>query len=163
MAELAEIAELPKFFIAFKSVKNQKYLVYHKDQSTPTSPHLLQFSGKDSHSQYARFKVETDVNQPGLVHIKCDYNDKYLRLASEDSLWIVAAADKKQPNKNLGSCTLFKPELVEFRPPYKVYKFIHVYKGSPIGPKSGPGFHDILAAESENPALIVEIVGKHTG
>ncbi|CAL9012919.1 unnamed protein product [Prunus brigantina] len=163
MAELAEINGLPKFFIAFKSVKNQKYLAYHKDQTTPLLPHLLQFSGKDSHSQYARFKVEPDVNHPGLVHIKSDYNDKYLRLASEDSLWIVAAADKKQQNKNLWHSTLFKPELVEFRPPQGVYKFIHVYKGNPIGPKSGPGFHDILAVDGENPALIVEIVGKHTG
>ncbi|CAL8137281.1 unnamed protein product [Prunus armeniaca] len=154
------MAELPKF-LALKSVKKQKYLVY-KDQSTSTLPHLLQCSGEDSHSKYARFKVEKDVNHPSLVHIKCTYNDKYLRAASQDSSWIVAEADEKQPNKTLWSCTLFKPEVLVPPIPYMdgVYKFIHVQMGNLIEPRSGTDFEDALSAKNAKPtqklAFIVE-------
>ncbi|ONI17349.1 hypothetical protein PRUPE_3G153100 [Prunus persica] len=146
------MADLPKFF-ALKSAKNQKYVVF-KDQSTAELPNRLECSGEESHSKYARFKAEKDVNQPSLVHIKSTYSDKYLRTASEDSPWIVAEADEKQPNKNLWSCTLFKPVVLQKPAPYVdgVYQFVHVRLGNLTEPKSGTDFEDdALAAENEKP------------
>ncbi|KAI5339477.1 hypothetical protein L3X38_018749 [Prunus dulcis] len=147
------MAKLPEF-IALESVKNRKYLVYKHQPTIPKLPNFLQCSGQDSHSKDARFKVEKDVNDPSLVHIKCTYNDKYLRLESQHSSWIVADADKKQPNKTLWSCTLFKPEGLEFPGLHGLYKFIHVYTEKPIGPKSEPLFEDVLAVESAKPSEI---------
>ncbi|XP_008229293.1 PREDICTED: uncharacterized protein LOC103328664 [Prunus mume] len=141
------MADLPKFF-ALKSVRNQKYVVL-KDQSTAELPNRLEASGEESHSKYARFKVEKDVNQPSLVHIKSTYNDKYLRTAGQDSTWIVADADEKQPNKNQWSWYVDG-----------VYQFVHVQLGNLAEPKSGTDFDDALAAESarptNTPAFIVE-------
>ncbi|CAL8137238.1 unnamed protein product [Prunus armeniaca] len=154
------MADLPKFF-ALKSVRNQKYVVF-KDQSTAELPNRLEASGDESHSKYARFKVEKDVNQPSLVHIKSTYNDKYLRTAGQDSTWIVADADEKQANKNLWSCTLFKPVVLQKPAPYVdgVYQFVHVQLGNLAEPKSGTDFDDALAAENakptNTPAFIVE-------
>ncbi|KAL6284749.1 hypothetical protein ACE6H2_015678 [Prunus campanulata] len=56
------MAELPKF-IALKSVKNQKYVVY-KDQSTEELQDILQCSGEDVQSKYARFKQSGEGRQP---------------------------------------------------------------------------------------------------
>ncbi|CAL8998053.1 unnamed protein product [Prunus brigantina] len=154
------MAELPKF-IALKSVRNQKYLVY-KDQSTSELPDILQFSGEDVHSKYARFKVEKDVNLPNLVHIKSTYIDKYWSTPSQDSSWIVAGANEKQPNKNLWSCTLFKPEVFQEPLPYVdgIYRFRHVKMENFIEPKPGTDFDNALAAEqatpTQNNAFIVE-------
>ncbi|KAI5330580.1 hypothetical protein L3X38_029978 [Prunus dulcis] len=145
------MAELPQF-IALKSVKNQKYLVY-KDQSTTELPNILECSGDDVQSQYARFKVEKDENLPNLVHIKSTYNDKYWSTASQGSSWIVAGANQKQPNKGLWSCTLFKPEVLQQPLPYVngIYQFRHEQMGNLIEPKAGNDFVNALAADKANP------------
>ncbi|CAL9031747.1 unnamed protein product [Prunus brigantina] len=146
------MAEIPKF-IALKSVQNNKYLVY-KDESTVELQDILQFSGEDLHSRYARFKVEKDVNLPELVHIKSTYIDKYWRAASQDSSWIVAEADEKEPSKTLWSSTLFKPEVLQEPQPYVngIYQFRHVATGNLIQPRPGPYFDNALAAEQPTPA-----------
>ncbi|ONI09419.1 hypothetical protein PRUPE_5G237200 [Prunus persica] len=145
------MAELPKF-IALKSFTSGKYLVY-KDQATEKMQDILQCSGEDVQSKYARFKVEKDVNLPSLVHIKSTYNDKYWITASQDSSWIVAGADEKQPNKTLWSCTLFKPEVVKPPGPYTegIYKFHHEKMGNLLKPKSGNEFENALIAEPGGP------------
>lgn len=146
------MAELPKF-IALKSVKNQKYLVY-KDQSTEQLQDILQCSGEDAHSEYARFKVEKDINNPDLVHIKSTYIDKYWSAPDQSSQWIVAGANQKHTNKNLWSCTLLKPEVVQ--PPQTYvngkYQFRHVHMDNLIEPKPGTDFDNALAAEQGNPS-----------
>ncbi|KAL6178270.1 hypothetical protein ACLB2K_049789 [Fragaria x ananassa] len=47
----------------------------------------------------------------GMVHIRCCYNNKYLRRWDIDHHWIVAGGDKKVEDQTHWTCTLFEPVL----------------------------------------------------
>ncbi|XP_034217565.1 uncharacterized protein LOC117629171 [Prunus dulcis] len=101
-------------FLALKSETNNRYLRYiHQDIEGVHG--ILQFSGEEVLSPYAKFQVEVEEpatinnNNRRLVHIRSCYNNKYWRRADQNSRWIVAGADERKADQNLWSCTLFEP------------------------------------------------------
>ncbi|XP_034217566.1 uncharacterized protein LOC117629172 [Prunus dulcis] len=137
---------------AFKSDQNKKYLRYQHEINN--LQHVLQFSGEDVASQYAKFQVEEDEQNPGLVHIKSSFNNKYWRRAEASSSWIVAEADKQEREQNQWSCTLFKPEVVQLTPDsgnntIGVFRLVHKQLGHFIEPFSANGFNSVLYAGRE--------------
>ncbi|BFG33226.1 hypothetical protein CerSpe_195000 [Prunus speciosa] len=99
--------QLPQPFLALKSETNNRYLRYiHQDIEGVHG--ILQFSGEEVLSPYAKFQVEVEVGH--RVHIRSCYNNKYWRRADQNSRWIVAGADEQEADPTRWSCTLFEFE-----------------------------------------------------
>ncbi|KAG5554534.1 hypothetical protein RHGRI_012176 [Rhododendron griersonianum] len=121
---------LPSLMVV-KSNYSHKYLRYiHEDGEVHG---LLQFSGEEIVSPYAKFAVEAAKYGQGLVHIRCCYNNKYWQRSSEDNLWIAAVGDQPEEDKCKWSCTLFEPLYVEAASTVtdaKTVRFRHVQLGN---------------------------------
>ncbi|CAI0434849.1 unnamed protein product [Linum tenue] len=86
---------------------------------------LLQFTGEQAVSPYAKFQVEPSKTVSGLVHLRCTYNNKYWVRWSETQYWISGGADNPEEDQSKWSCTLFKPVFVE-KDDHKTVRFLHV-------------------------------------
>ncbi|CAN1171192.1 hypothetical protein LINPERPRIM_LOCUS7846 [Linum perenne] len=99
-------ATFPKFVVFPTS--NARYWKY---LSNDTSQYIVSTGIKASDSD-ARFEIEQSSVHPALIHIRCSYNNKYLRpQESEYNLnHIQAAADEPEDDQTKLSSTLFLPE-----------------------------------------------------
>ncbi|KAF7142995.1 hypothetical protein RHSIM_Rhsim05G0011800 [Rhododendron simsii] len=129
------LCALPRF-VAIQS-KFQTYLRYmHKDVGLHG---LLQFTGEEIVSLYAKFEIEgaksTAGNDNGFVHIRCCYNNKYWVARSGSDSFIIAGADEPNEDQSQWSCTLFEPIPVSGEggnsssPPNATVRFRHVQLG----------------------------------
>ncbi|KAL6281726.1 hypothetical protein ACE6H2_018607 [Prunus campanulata] len=90
--------QLPQPFLALKSETNNRYLRYiHQDIEGVHG--ILQFSGEEVLSPYAKFQVKVEVGH--RVHIRSCYNNKYWRRADQNSRSIVAGADEQEADPTL--------------------------------------------------------------
>ncbi|XP_008374992.1 uncharacterized protein LOC126625649 [Malus sylvestris] len=142
-------ALLPRSF-ALKSNNNQKYLRYIH-QSYENLHGILQFSEVDDKSPNAKFQMEPAYGgYEGLVHIKCCYNNKYLRRPNEHQHWIVAQADRPEEDLNHWTCTLFEPRVVH-ADNKAVLRILHVQLGHYVMSLTSNDFHQCLFAERADP------------
>ncbi|CAL1383679.1 unnamed protein product [Linum trigynum] len=113
---------LPRY-VVLKCKYNNKYMRYtHEDVQQHG---LLQFTGEQAVSPYAKFQVEPSKTVSGLVHLRCTYNNKYWVRWSETQYWISGGADNPEEDQSKWSCTLFKPVFVE-KDDHKTVRFLHV-------------------------------------
>ncbi|CAN6714470.1 unnamed protein product [Malus baccata var. baccata] len=105
---------LPSPFV-LKSNSCDKYLSYILDEESQNHE-IVQFSGEDPKREQSIFQVEQanskDHKENHYVHIKCLYNNKYLRRMDVDKQLIMAVADRRDESTKSWGCTLFKPERV---------------------------------------------------
>ncbi|RXH77201.1 hypothetical protein DVH24_023475 [Malus domestica] len=142
---------LPRSF-ALKSNNNKKYLRYIH-QRIENLDGLVQLSEEDVKSEYARFQMEpADSGYGGLVHIKCCFNNKYLRRASDHQYWIVAGANEPEEDKKHWSCTLFEPVVVH-SDNKAVFRLLHVQLGHFVTSFTVNDFNQCLFAERNTPNL----------
>ncbi|CAI0455610.1 unnamed protein product [Linum tenue] len=104
---------LPRF-VAIQSRYNQKYLRHRHIQLTNGEQReYLQFSGDDATSLESKFEVVAAGNlgteSAGWVHLKCCYNNKYVKKWAEDNVWLHAGAVDVEEDRLKWDCTLFKP------------------------------------------------------
>ncbi|CAI0397180.1 unnamed protein product [Linum tenue] len=98
--------ELPRFVVLYSETAGK----YVRHRSDPTDSTGLEITADEVWSPFAKFEFEPSTVHPAMVHIRCCYNNKYLRRHDSSAANIVAAAE--QPNDELyqwGS-TLFQPE-----------------------------------------------------
>ncbi|PRQ56490.1 putative aerolysin, Agglutinin domain, aerolysin-like toxin, beta complex domain-containing protein [Rosa chinensis] len=117
------MAGLPRF-VVLKSL-NHKCLCLTKN--VPYEPAgFMKCIREQVVSPQAKFEVEMAKTGNGLVHIRCCYNNKYWvtnQAARDDTVWIVASADKPEEDQSKSSCTLFNPRFAEGQ---TQVRFIHV-------------------------------------
>ncbi|KAB2609997.1 hypothetical protein D8674_040817 [Pyrus ussuriensis x Pyrus communis] len=142
---------LPRSF-ALKSNNNKKYLRYIH-QRIVNLDGLVQLSEEDVKSEYAKFQMEpADSDYGGLVHIKCCFNNKYLRRANDHQYWIVAGACEPEEDKKHWSCTLFEPVVVH-SDNKAVFRLLHVQLGHFVTSFTVNDFNQCLFAETNTPNL----------
>ncbi|CAK7345632.1 unnamed protein product [Dovyalis caffra] len=113
---------LPKF-IAVEWISS--YMRYAKEEGTNHG--MLVFVGERILDPCVKYEVEQAKTGNGsLVHLRCCYNNKYLRTQSSTDIWIVAAADKPEEDRSIWSCTLF--ETVQMTGQLQ-FQFKHVQRG----------------------------------
>ncbi|XP_061993948.1 uncharacterized protein LOC133711887 [Rosa rugosa] len=130
------MALLPRFLV-LNSSWNDRYLSLMKD--VPAG--FLKSDGKQVVSPQAKFEMEIAETGNGLVHIRCCYNNRYWvanEIAGDDTLWIVASAEKREEDRSKTSCTLFEPifegeKQVRFRH-VRLQKFASLWKSNTTGP-----------------------------
>ncbi|XP_050115401.1 uncharacterized protein LOC126593390 [Malus sylvestris] len=134
--------------LALRSNNNKKYLRYIR-QRIENLDGLVQFSEEDVKSEYAKFQIEpADSGDGGLVHIKCCFNNRYLRRANHRQFWIVAGAYEPLEDRSHWSCTLFKPVVVHSNNKAVFRQLIHVQLGNLVTPFTANDFHQCLYAGS---------------
>ncbi|CAN0922504.1 hypothetical protein LINGRAHAP2_LOCUS33087 [Linum grandiflorum] len=108
------VVALPKFVVFRSDSAGGKYVNHVSDDNNGSGElnNILAAKGDRVMNPHSRFEVETSISQPTtMVHIRCLYNNKYLRRSSEGEWWISATADKPdEDNKTSWSSTLFQPE-----------------------------------------------------
>ncbi|KAE9444713.1 hypothetical protein C3L33_23389, partial [Rhododendron williamsianum] len=115
--------------VVLKSNYNHKYLRYNHEDGEAHG--LLQFSGEEIVSPYAKFAVEAAKNGQGLVHIRCCYNNKYWQAGNRR--YIAAVGDQPEEDQSKSSCTLFEPLYIEAASTgtdAKTVRFRHVQLGN---------------------------------
>ncbi|XP_055961853.1 uncharacterized protein LOC126681701 [Mercurialis annua] len=85
----------------------------------------IKCDGNDAADPASKFEIE-QVKDKDLVHIRCCYNNKYLRFINQSSHYIGAAGDKVEEDPSKWSCTLFKPMVQR----NMNYLFQHVQSGN---------------------------------
>ena len=140
---------LPRSF-ALKSNDNKKYLRYiHRRIENFVG--LVKLSEENVKSEYAKFQMEpADRGYGGLVHIKCCFNNRYLRRANHRQYWIVAGAAEPEEDTDHWSCTLFEPEVVHSGNK-AVIRLIHVQLGHYVTSYTVNDFNQCLFAGSSTP------------
>ncbi|XP_070668316.1 uncharacterized protein [Malus domestica] len=140
---------LPRSF-ALKSNDNKKYLRYiHRRVENLAG--LVQLSEENVKSEYAKFQTEpADSGNGGLVHIKCCFNNRYLRRANRRQYWIVAGASEPEEDTSQWSCTLFEPEVVH-SDKEAVIRLIHVQLRHYVSSFTVNDFNQCLFAGTKNP------------
>ncbi|XP_050233219.1 uncharacterized protein LOC126681707 [Mercurialis annua] len=108
-------------FAVFQSNKsnNGKYLQNVREGKLRN---YIKCNGDDIFDHLSKFRVERSKSNNNLVSIRCCYSNKYLRRVSEESTFIVAAADAVDENPSNWSCTLFRPLPIDD----ETYRFQHV-------------------------------------
>ncbi|XP_050387261.1 uncharacterized protein LOC126803507 [Argentina anserina] len=103
------MAWLPRL-VVLKSLTKHKFLGLAED--VPNAPvGWMSCNVEHAVSPRAKFEVEIAKTGNGLVHIRCCYNNKFWvtnRTGRDDTVWIVASADKPEEDQSKSSCTLFK-------------------------------------------------------
>ena len=88
----------------------------------------LRLNGESVASPYTRFYLEPSRDNPGLVHIRCCYDNKYWapRQLPYDGGWVVAgAAYEAEEDLSEPTCTLFRAVRV---PPLSVrYTAVYIH------------------------------------
>ncbi|XP_023520862.1 uncharacterized protein LOC111784387 [Cucurbita pepo subsp. pepo] len=143
---------IPKNF-SLKSTRNNKYLRYISESDDTDG--LLRFSGNNIVGPYSKFAIRASQTEPGLVHIRCCYNNKFWVRLSEDSNYIAAIANEEQEDKSKWSCTLFEPI---FLPDKKQHYIRHVQLNTFLClAESHPSpYNDCLAATIQDISTIDE-------
>ena len=140
---------LPRSF-ALRSNDNNKYL-RHIDRIIENLVGLVQLSEDNARSDYAKFQMEpADSGNGGRVHIKCCFNNKYLRRANNHQWWIVAGASEPEEDTDHWSCTLFEPEVVHSGNK-AVIRLIHVQLGHYVTSYTVNDFNQCLFAGYSTP------------
>ncbi|CAN1253320.1 hypothetical protein LINPERPRIM_LOCUS8282 [Linum perenne] len=115
------VTTLPKF-VVFYSTYRETYWKYLPDVSSLVVPHGTKASDPGS-----RFEIEQSKVHPALIHIRCSYNNKYLRSQESDCFqyFMVAAADEPEDDQTKLTSTLFLPEFTL----NTTVSFLHVHLG----------------------------------
>ncbi|KAF7059223.1 hypothetical protein CFC21_066155 [Triticum aestivum] len=104
----------PPRCVAFQSSEpSGKYLCYARQGKGAAADGLFQLDGEDVTSPHTRFFMEPSKAHPGLLHVRCCYDNKYwaanqLHDGEDDGGWIVGAADEAEEDLSKTTCTLFK-------------------------------------------------------
>ncbi|KAG8090529.1 hypothetical protein GUJ93_ZPchr0011g26974 [Zizania palustris] len=146
--------------VAFRSEKTGSYLRYAHESDNP----FLELTGEHGFTPYTRFYIEESKEHPGLVHIRCCYNNTYW-VAKEQQQengggWIINTAHEPADDLSNPSCTLFKlvhadpllPAKMENGSPYhSVIRFLHAGQGKHVDLQSaGVGDETADGQDSKN-------------
>ncbi|CAN1253324.1 hypothetical protein LINPERPRIM_LOCUS8286 [Linum perenne] len=117
---------LPKFVVFYSTAGRGKYWTY----LTNDARDYIVLEGTKASDPGSRFEIEQSKVHPSMVHIRCSFNNKYLRQQSNSSNSIVAEADKPEDDQTMWSSTLFLPEFISssLEAPNNV-SFLHVNLG----------------------------------
>ncbi|XP_050233126.1 uncharacterized protein LOC126681624 [Mercurialis annua] len=112
---------LPRFVVL--KANNNKYLRCITKEAK--SRNLIKCDEVYIWSPVSKFKIEKAKSNRDLVHIRCCYNNKYLRRRDEGASVVGATASAADEDQSKWSCTLFDPLPVDD----KTYRFRHVQSG----------------------------------
>ncbi|KAJ4843191.1 hypothetical protein Tsubulata_008108 [Turnera subulata] len=115
-------------YFSIKPLDNKHYLCSKPHDDAQGNGLVLQFCGEEIVSPYTKFEAEMSEQHPGLVHIRCCYNNKYWVRQSPEQYQILAAASEPEENTSKPLCTLFKFEAVDCDGSSGV-RFTHVQLG----------------------------------
>ncbi|KDP27102.1 hypothetical protein JCGZ_20326 [Jatropha curcas] len=119
---------IPRYSV-FRSNFANKYLSY-VDESGSSQYRFVKCDGTDILSPFSKFRVEKANISPDFIHIRCCFSNKYWRLSSENSAYIVAAAERPEEDQSKWSCTLFKP--IQAGDDQTILRFQHVQNGNNV-------------------------------
>nr|AIU47290.1 amaranthin-like lectin [Linum usitatissimum] len=151
---MAPPPKLPRF-IALYAKTAKKYVKYQSDGGHGYKQ-ILTAKSEQLSSSLAKFEVVESTSDPSMVHIRCCYNNKYLRIDnSSNGRLITASMDGPEENQTVWYSTLFQPELLTDGTirllhiksgyymqwldagPNSMYRsWIHVISSEPLMPKS---------------------------
>ncbi|KAJ4851257.1 hypothetical protein Tsubulata_043571, partial [Turnera subulata] len=135
-------------YFSIKPLLNKHYLCSKPDDDTQGNGLVLQFCGEEIVSPYTKFEAEMSHQHPGLVHIRCCYNNKYWVRRSPKQYQILAAANEPEEDLANPMCTLFKLEGVDGYGSSKM-RIKHAQLGLDVGCRRAdqPPFEYCLYAE----------------
>ncbi|CAN0885673.1 hypothetical protein LINGRAHAP2_LOCUS15185 [Linum grandiflorum] len=107
---MAPPPKLPRF-VALYAKTAKKYVKYQSDGGHGYKQ-ILTAKSEQLSSSLAKFEIFESKSDPSMVHIRCCYNNKYLRIDSNGGRLVTASMDHPDENQSVWYSTLFQPELL---------------------------------------------------
>ncbi|CAN1130707.1 hypothetical protein LINPERPRIM_LOCUS13381 [Linum perenne] len=145
--------KLPRF-VALYAKTAKKYVKYVSDGgNTNNYKQILAAKSEQLASSLAKFEVVPSTDNTSMVHIRCCYNNKYLKMDTNGGRLLTASMDYPDENLTAWYSTLFQPEsltdgtvrLLHVKSGYYMqwydvsgtyHSWIHVISAAPLLPNS---------------------------
>ncbi|CAN1344057.1 hypothetical protein LINPERPRIM_LOCUS39961 [Linum perenne] len=101
--------KLPKF-VALYATTAKKYVKYQADGGSNNYKQILAAKAEQLASSLAKFEILPSTDHPSMVHIRCCYNNKYLRMDTNGGRILTASMDYPDESLTVWYSTLFQPE-----------------------------------------------------
>ncbi|CAN1342331.1 hypothetical protein LINPERPRIM_LOCUS39430 [Linum perenne] len=115
---------------------NEEFAEYYKDMGCKRDLDIV--------NPFVKLEVvPSTANPSSFVHLRCSYNNKFLKLVSEyGRLWVSATADSPDEDQKKDTSTLFQPEFFSDQPETVMLKHVQTQLYLTIFKNSGPKYPD---------------------
>ncbi|CAN1179263.1 hypothetical protein LINPERPRIM_LOCUS36746 [Linum perenne] len=101
---------LPKFAVFYSKVAG-KYMNYTLEGDGDFKQ-IAATRSDTAWNPLSKFEVVPSDVHSSMIHIRCCYNNKFLRRGNDKERYIYAVAEEKEENQDSWTCTLFTPEFM---------------------------------------------------